>query len=116
MSPRRWTRKSTRTFATELQQQRFQVSSVKVGQLLKKAGFSLQVNRKTIEVKQHPDLNALFEFLAKRVSAVQRNQQRVVSVDTKKKEVLGNSRTQAKPTVARRIRFRLRRTISPTVH
>ena len=96
MSPLRWTCKSTRTLATELQRQGFQVSSVKVGQLLKQAGFSLQSNRKTIEGKQHPDRNAQFEFIAKRVSAVQRNQQPAVSVDTKKKEVLGNLKNAGK--------------------
>ena len=96
MSPLRWTCKSTRTLATELQRQGFQVSSVKVGQLLKQAGFSLQANRKTIEGKQHPDRNAQFEFIAKQVSAVQRNQQPAVSVDTKKKEVLGNLKNAGK--------------------
>jgi len=96
MSPLRWTCKSTRTLATELQGQGFQVSSVKVGQLLKQAGFSLQANRKTIEGKQHPDRNAQFEFIAKRVSAVQKKQQPAVSVDTKKKEVLGNLKNAGK--------------------
>jgi hypothetical protein len=74
----------------ELQRQGFQVSSVKVGQLLKAAGYSLQANRKTIEGNQHPDRNAQFEFIAKRIAAVQKNNQPAISVDTKKKEVLGN--------------------------
>lgn len=58
MSPLRWTCKSTRVLATELQSQGFSVSSTKVGSLLKSQGYSLQSNRKTIEGNQHPDRNA----------------------------------------------------------
>lgn len=90
MSPLRWTCKSTHTLAVELQRQGFHVSSVKIGQLLRQEGFSLQANRKTIEGKQHPDRNAQFEFIAKRVAAVQRQGQPAVSIDTKKKEIVGN--------------------------
>jgi hypothetical protein len=96
MSPLRWTCKSTRTLAAELQRQGFQVSTVKVGQLLKQAGFSLQANRKTVEGNQHPDRNAQFEFIAKRVAAGHRQRQPAVSVDTKKKEVLGNLKNGGK--------------------
>lgn len=96
MSPLRWTCKSTRTLATELQRQGFQVSSVKVGQLLKQDGYSLQANRKTIEGKQHPDRNAQFEFIAKRVAAVQKKRQPAISIDTKKKEILGNHKNSGK--------------------
>ena len=59
-------------------------------------GYSLQSNRKTIEGKQHPDRNAQFESIAKRISALQRNQQPAVSVDTKKKEVLGKLKNSGK--------------------
>ena len=61
-----------------------------MGQLLKKKGYSLQANRKMREGKQHPDRNAQFEHINRRVLACQRRGQPAVSVDTKKKEVLGN--------------------------
>ncbi len=96
MSPLRWTCKSTTTLAKELTRQGFTISSVKVGQLLQSRGYSLQYNRKTIEGKQHPDRNAQFEFIAKRISALQRIQQPAVSVDTKKKEVLGKLKNPGK--------------------
>jgi transposase len=96
MSPLRWTCKSTRSLASELQRQGFQVSSVKVGQLLKQEGYSLQANRKTIEGKQHPDRDAQFEFINKRVTAVQKKGQPAVSIDTKKKEILGNYKNSGK--------------------
>jgi transposase len=90
MSPLRWTCKSTYTLAEELKRQGFQVSPWKVGELLRKKGYSLQANRKTREGKQHPDRNAQFEHINRRVMACQRRGQPAVSVDTKKKEVLGN--------------------------
>lgn len=89
VSPLRWTCKSTRVLATELRAQGFQVSSTKVGLLLKAQGYSLQANRKTIEGKQHPDRNAQFEYIARRVKAQQRRRGPAISVDTKKKETLG---------------------------
>jgi hypothetical protein len=90
MSPLRWSCKSTRVLARELNRQGFQVSHTKVGELLKQKGYSLQANRKTREGKQHPDRNAQFEHINRRVTACQRRGQPAVSVDTKKKEVLGN--------------------------
>jgi len=90
MSSLRWTCKSTYTLAEELKRQGFQVSPWKVGELLRKKGYSLQANRKTREGKQHPDRNAQFEHINRRVMACQRQGQPAVSVDTKKKEVLGN--------------------------
>jgi len=90
MSPLRWTCKSTYTLADELKRQGFQVSPWKVAELLRKKGYSLQANRKTREGKQHPDRNAQFEHINRRVMACQRQGQPAVSVDTKKKEVLGN--------------------------
>jgi len=90
MSPLRWTCKSTRTLAAELKRLGFAVSHTKVAELLKKKGYSLQANRKTREGKQHPDRNAQFEHINRRVMACQRRGQPAVSVDTKKKEVLGN--------------------------
>lgn len=88
-SPLRWTCKSTRTLARELGRQGLVVSSTKVGQLLHAQGYSLQANRKTIEGKQHPDRNAQFAHVNRRVRAFQRTGQRVISVDTKKKAPLG---------------------------
>lgn len=89
MSPLRWTCKSTRTLAAELQRQGFSVSGNTVGKLLRQQGYSLQANRKTIEGKQHPDRDAQFEFINGRVLAYQRTGQPVISIDTKKKEPLG---------------------------
>ena len=88
-SPLRWTCKSTRTLAAELQRQGFEISSNTVGKLLRQQGYRLQANRKTIEGKQHPDRNAQFEYIHRRVRAHQRTGQPVISVDTKKKEPLG---------------------------
>jgi hypothetical protein len=88
--PLRWTCKSTRTLAWTLRQQGYQVSHTKVAQLLRTQGYSLQSNRKSREGKQHPDRNAQFEHIARRVKAQLRGGQPALSVDTKKKEVLGN--------------------------
>lgn len=96
MSPIRWTCKSTSVLAAELKRQGFEVSSVKVGQLLKQDGYSLQSNRKTTEGKQHPDRNAQFEFIAKRIAAVQKKGQPALSIDTKKKEIVGNFKNSGK--------------------
>lgn len=90
MSPLRWTIKSTRVLARELGLQSFQVSSTKVGDMLENMGYSLQSNRKTIEGKQHPDRNAQFEFIARRAKHQAKKGEPTISVDTKKKEVLGN--------------------------
>lgn len=95
-SPLRWTCKSTRSLAAALQEQGFQVSDSKVAQLLKVCGYSLQSNRKTREGAQHPDRNAQFEHIAKRVQARLRSGEPALSVDTKKKEVLGNLKNPGK--------------------
>ena len=95
-SPLRWTCKSTRTLANMLQSQGFQVSHSKVGELLKAQGYSLQANRKTREGKQHPDRDAQFGHIAKRVKAQLRRGQPALSVDTKKKENLGNQKNPGK--------------------
>ena len=90
MSPLRWSCKSMRILAEELKRRKFSISHTKVGELLKKKGYSLQANHKTREGKQHPDRNAQFEHINRRVKACLRQEQPAVSVDTKKKEVLGN--------------------------
>ena len=96
MSPLRWTCKSTQTLAEALSAQGFEVSSTKVGSLLKEQGYSLQSNRKTIEGKQHPDRNAQFEHIARRVKARRRCGEPAISIDTKKKETLGNMKNSGK--------------------
>lgn len=90
MSPLRWTCKSTRQLVTALGLQGFSVSHEKVAQLLKDLGFSLQANMKTREGGKHPDRNAQFEYLAKQVAERQASGQPVISVDTKKKELVGD--------------------------
>jgi hypothetical protein len=96
MSPLKWTCKSTYTLAEELGKLGFEVSSTKVGSLLKAIGYSLQSNRKEIEGKQHCDRNAQFEFIAKRVKARQHCGEPALSVDTKKKEPLGKMKNPGK--------------------
>jgi hypothetical protein len=96
MTPIRWICHSTRDLAKELRQRGFQISSTKVGQLLRTQGYSLQVNRKTVEGKQHPDRDAQFRHIAARVKAFQRTGQPAISVDTKKKEPLGNMKNPGK--------------------
>jgi hypothetical protein len=89
-SPLRWTCKSTRRLAEELTRQGHPASPNTVAALLRADGFSLQANRKTREGKQHPDRDAQFAYLNGRVQAFQRAGQPVISVDTKKKELVGD--------------------------
>jgi hypothetical protein len=96
MSPLRWTCKSTRSIASELAREGFEISHTKVGELLRRQGYSLQANRKTIEGKQHPDRNAQFEHISQRARAYLRTGQPAVSVDTKKKEPLGKLKNPGK--------------------
>jgi len=83
MSPLRWTCKSTRRLAKELTAQGYSVGPTTVRHLLKEAGYSLQVNRKTREGKSHPDRDAQFRYINGRVQAQQRRGQPAVSVDPK---------------------------------
>lgn len=80
----------------ELQRQDFAISSTKVAKLLRAQGYSLQANRKTVEGKQHPDRDAQFAHIAARVKAYRRSGQPAISVDTKKKEPLGNTKNPGK--------------------
>jgi hypothetical protein len=89
-SPLRWTCKSTRRLAQELTTQGYPVTSKTVGRLLKQAGYSLQANRKTREGANHPDRDRQFRYISRRVQAQQRQAQPAISVDTKKKETVGN--------------------------
>ena len=88
-SPLRWTCKSTRRLSLELAKIGYSASSRLVGALLCGMGYSLQGNRKTVEGKQHPDRNAQFEHINARVTKEMRAAQPVISVDTKKKELVG---------------------------
>jgi hypothetical protein len=88
-SPLRWTCKSTTQLANELTECKHPVSPRTVGRLLKAAGYSLQSNRKTKEGGVHPDRNAQFEYINAMVMAFQRQGQPVISVDAKKKELIG---------------------------
>ena len=89
-SPLRWTCKSTAKLAEELHRQGHAVSDRTVAKLLYEAGYSLQSNRKTREGSAHPDRNAQFEYINDRVRLFQCQGQPVVSVDTKKKELVGD--------------------------
>jgi len=88
-SPLRWTCKSTRELARELTAQGHRVSATTVGTLLKQSGYSLQANQKTREGKDHPDRDAQFRHINRRVKSQQRRGEPAVSVDTKKKENIG---------------------------
>jgi Rhodopirellula transposase DDE domain len=88
-SPLRWTCKSTAKLAEELTQRNHPVTDRTVARLLKQTGYSLQANRKTREGSSHPDRNAQFEYINKQVLAFQKRNQPVISVDTKKKELVG---------------------------
>jgi len=89
MRPLRWTLKSTVQLAAELGRQGHPISAWSVGALLKADGYSLQSNRKTQEGAQHPDRNAQFEYISAQVMRFQDRVQPVISVDTKKKELIG---------------------------
>lgn len=86
----RWTSKSTRKLADELNSQGHQVSHVTVAALLADLDYSLQANRKTQEGKGHPDRDAQFQYIDKQVRAFQKEGQPVISVDSKKRELIGN--------------------------
>lgn len=89
-SPLRWTCKSTQGLANELKNQGIQISDKTVAKLLRNHGYSLQAPSKTVEGAQHPDRNEQFERInAQAVSCMARNTP-VISVDTKKKELVGN--------------------------
>jgi hypothetical protein len=89
-SPLRWTCKSIRNLAEELTRKGHQTSHRMVAELLRASGYSLQANRKTIEGKQHPDRDAQFKYINRKTRSQQRDGQPVISVDTKKKELVGN--------------------------
>jgi transposase len=89
MSPLRWTTKSTRNLADELTRQGHKVGADTVGDLLREEGFSLQGNAKTLEGTRHPDRDAQFRYISEQVKDHQATADPVISVDTKKKELIG---------------------------
>jgi len=89
MSPLRWTTKSTRALADELTCQGHKAGADTVGDLLREEGFSLQGNAKTVEGTRHPDRDAQFRYIYEQVKAHQATADPVISVDTKKKELVG---------------------------
>jgi hypothetical protein len=88
-SPLRWTCLSTRTLAVALEALGYAVSHTVVAELLHGLGYSLQGNVKTREGRQHSDRDAQFRYIARQVAAAQRRAQPTISVDTKKKELVG---------------------------
>jgi hypothetical protein len=90
MSPLRWTLKSTYQLAATLSDRGFKVSAELVRRLLKQLGYSLQAPSKQIEGSSHPDRNAQFEYLNTHVADALASNVPVISVDTKKKELIGN--------------------------
>lgn len=89
-SPLRWICKSTRTLAAQLTRRKHPVSHMKVAQLLREQGYSLQGNRKTEEGGDHPDRDAQFRHINTQVKRALAKGVPVISVDTKKKELVGN--------------------------
>jgi transposase len=95
-SPLRWTLKSTRTLARELHRLGYQISHVKVAQILHKLNYSLQGNRKTEEGADHPDSDAQFRHINNEVQKRIQAGSPVISCDTKKKELIGNYQNEGR--------------------
>jgi len=95
-SPLRWTCKSVRNLSDELNRMGHKTSHRMVAELLHEMDYSLQANRKTLEGESHPDRNAQFEFINRKVKDLQIMEQPVISVDTKKKELVGDFKNAGK--------------------
>lgn len=95
-SPLRWTCKSVRVLAAELKNRGINVSYVAVSFLLKDMGYSLQANQKVKEGSRHPDRNEQFEYIYNQINLFQEGSQPVISVDTKKKELVGDFKNAGK--------------------
>lgn len=90
MSPLRWTCKSTRQLAAALEAQGYSISPPTVARLLHGLGYNLQANTKTLEGTSHPDRDQQFRYINAYVKRYLKNQRPVISVDTKKKELVGS--------------------------
>ncbi len=95
-SPLQWISKSLRNIEQELKESGIKVSHRVIGNALKQHGFSLQANRKTFEGKGHKDRDAQFEFINRKVKEQQLDNQPVISVDAKKRELIGNYKNTGK--------------------
>lgn len=95
-TPLLWTCKSLRKLSEELKKEGHNISHRIVGEILHQSGYSLQANKKTLEGKGHPDRDKQFEYIHRRVKDFQRNKQPVISVDTKKKELVGRFKNNGK--------------------
>lgn len=95
-SPLRWTSKSTRKIAEELKKMGHKVSHSRVADMLRMLGYSLQANKKTIEGTSHPDRDQQFNYINEKCKEFQKENQPVISVDTKKKEYIGNFKNGGK--------------------
>ena len=89
-APMRWTSKSVRKLASELQSMGHSASHTLVSDLLREQGYTLQANKKTREGTQHPDRDAQFQYLNDQVCRSQKQGNPVISIDTKKKELIGD--------------------------
>ena len=96
VSPLRWTCKSVRNLSEELKERGFKASYNLVAELLKDAGYSLQANQKSLEGSSHPDRNLQFEHINSKVIKFQLAGYPVISVDTKKKELVGQYKNNGK--------------------
>jgi transposase len=108
-SPLRWTSKSLRKLEMELGLMGHALSYRTIGRLLKSMEYSLQANRKTLEGTQHPDRNAQFEYINEQVKDWHKNGSPALSVDTKKKELIGDYKNGVaninRKTIPRRLMF-----------
>jgi hypothetical protein len=95
-SPTRWTIKSTRRLVIELEKLGYKISQKTVCTLLKELNYSLQGNQKTIEGTKDPDRNEQFEHINNQVKNFRKSKQPVISVDTKKKELIGDFKSNGK--------------------
>jgi len=86
-SPLKWTSKSTRKLADELNKDGHRVSHVVVSETLRDMGYTLQANKKTHEGRNNPDRDAQFEFISNKTKEFQRHEQPIISVDCKKKRI-----------------------------
>jgi transposase len=95
-SPLRWTCKSTRQLSQELGRRGYSISNVTVADLLHRLDYSLQANAKTLEGASHPGRDSQFQYINSRVKEFLRRHQPVISVDTKKKELVGQFKNGGK--------------------
>ncbi len=94
--PLRWTSKSTYKLAEELRNKGYDLKSRTVGRILKEQGYSLQLNRKEKEGENHPDRDSQFKFINSQVSTFIESGKAAISVDTKKKENIGNYKNKGR--------------------